>query len=135
MAASASRSLSSAISGLPADPAVLEYADQAMNGALGTFMTDIGAAFILHSQSADAPTVGVLVDASARSRMVEFVATHRALMSMVTGITIAPLEFEDGDPHSPAAGRNAIKAMQYQSFALWTYTKVYEIATRQKPAV
>jgi hypothetical protein len=66
--------------------------------------------------------------------MVEFVATHRALMSLVTGITIAPLEFEDGGPLSPAAGRNAIKAMQYQSYALWTYTKVYEIATRQMPA-
>ena len=125
----------SAIAGLPADPTVLAYAGRVMNGLLGDFMLDIGAAFVLHSPSADAPTVGVLVDARARARMVAFVTAHRAMMSLVTGITIDPLEFEDGDAYSPAAGRNAIKAMQYQSYALWTYTKVYEIAARQMPDV
>lgn len=59
---------------------------------------------------------------------------YRLMVSLITGVDLDPLEFEDPTGNEEAAKRNRLKMLHYYSFAYVTYVRFCQLLKRQADA-
>jgi hypothetical protein len=59
---------------------------------------------------------------------------YRLMVSLITGVDLDPLEFEDPTGNEDAAKRNRLKMLHYYSFCYVTYARFCQLLKREQAA-